>query len=408
VTGSTAPASVIPSHVPAELVRDFDYDAFCHEGDDPFLAATRLHAEPPIIYGTRVFFGEPAWIPTRHAVIQEIFLHPEIFSSRRPPSAVQGLEEVNWRMIPFELDPPEHGKYRRILQPYFAPKSMRAMETMVGEICDSLMAPLLERDGCEFIGDFASKLPNIVFLKIMGLPVDMLGQFLAWEEAILRAPEDAQRAQASQELMVYLMGFCAEQRKDPQTELMKLIIGGKVDGEPLSDIDVLGTVFLLYLGGLDTVYSSLGWIFRHLANDQPLQQRLRDNPEDIPKAVEEFERCYAVTRQTRTVAHDCTFHGIEMREGEIVVLPIYLAGRDPATYENPEVVDIDRQVRYITFGTGPHTCLGIHLAKREIRIALESFLSHFRNIRIPEGETYEYHTGGVFGVDRLPLAWDRD
>jgi len=407
MTGSTASAASIPSHVPPELVWDVDYDSFCREGDDPFLAAARLHDQPPIIYGTRVFFGGPAWIPTSHALIEEIFLHPEIFSSRRPPSAVQGLDDVNWRMIPFELDPPEHGKYRRILQPYFSPKSMREMETMVAEVCDGLMAPLLEQDGCEFIHDFASKLPNIVFLRMVGLPVDMLGQFLAWEEAMLRGADDALRAKASQEAMGYLMGFCAEQRENPKTELMKLILAGTVDGRPLTEIEVLGTVFLLYLGGLDTVYSSLGWIFRHLARDPALQKRLRENPEDIPRAVEEFERCYPVTRQTRTLAHDCSFHGVEMREGEVVVLPIYLAGRDPRAYDNPTTVDIDRKARYITFGTGPHTCLGIHLAKREIRMSLEVFLRNFDNIRIPAGEDYEYHTGSVFGVDRLPLAWDR-
>lgn len=407
MTGSTAAASVVPPHVPHELVWDFDYDSFCHEGDDPFLAASRLLDGPPIIYGTRVFFGGPAWIPTRHAVIEEIFLDPATFSSRRPPSAVQGLDDVEWRMIPFELDPPEHGKYRKILQPYFSPRSMREMEAMVREVCDGLMAPLLERDGCEFIGDFASKLPNIVFLRMMGLPVDMLGQFLAWEEAMLRGADDELRAKASQEAMGYLMGFCAEQRGDPQTELMKIIIAGTVDGRPLTDMEVLGTVFLLYLGGLDTVYSSLGWIFRHLARDQALQRRLRENPDEIPKAVEEFERCYPVTRQTRTVAHDCTFHGVDMRKGEVVVLPIYLAGRDPEAYEKPETVDIDRKPRYITFGTGPHTCLGIHLAKREIRMSLEVFLASFDNIRIPEGESYAFHSGSVFGVDRLPLVWDR-
>jgi len=400
-------ARAIPAHVPPELVWDHDYTAFCREGEDPFQAAARLHDGPEIVYGTNVFFGDPAWIPTRHAVIEEIFLDPQTFSSRRPDSAVQGLDEIEWRMIPFELDPPEHGKYRRILQPYFSPKSVRSMEGMVQETCDMLMAPLLERDGCEFIGDFASRLPNIVFLRIMGLPVDLLDQFLAWEEAILRGADDAARECASQEAMGYLMGFCAEQRENPGTELMRGILAGEVDGRPLTDIEVLGTVFLLYLGGLDTVYSSLGWIFRHLAMDRQLQQRLRDNPEQIRQAVDEFERCYPVTRQTRLVAQDCTFRGVEMRKGDIVVLPIYLAGRDPAAYENPQVVDIDRKPRFITFGTGPHTCLGIHLAKREIRMSLEVFLANFDNIRIPEGETYEFHTGSVFGVDRLPLEWDR-
>jgi cytochrome P450 len=202
------------------------------------------------------------------------------------------------------------------------------------------------------------------------------------------------------------MQFIADQRRDPQTELMRIILAGEVDGKPLSEMDVLGTVFLLYLGGLDTVYSSLGWIFRHLALDQALQQRLRDKPEEIPKAVDEFERTYAVTRMTRTVAKDLTFHGVEMRKGEIVVVPLYIAARDPAVYTNPHTVDIDRKPRYITFGTGPHTCLGVHLAKREIRMSIEAFLSNFRSIRIPDGESYEYHTGSVFGVDRLPLEWN--
>lgn len=407
MASSAAPAAIVPCHVPPKLVRNFDFDAFCHEGDDPYLAASRLLDGPPLIFGTSVFFGQPAWIPTRHALMEEIFLHPELFSSKLPGNSL-GMEGGHeWRMIPFELDPPEHGKYRRILQPYFSPKSVREMEGMVRETCNMLVAPLLDKGGCEFIHDFASKLPNIVFLRIMGLPVDMLDQFLSWEEAMLRSPEDARRAEAAQALMGYLMGFIAEQRTDPQTELMQIILAGRVDGKPLSEMEVLATVFLLYLGGLDTVYSSLGWIFRHLALDQQLQQRLRENPEDFPKAVEEFERCYAVTRMSRTVAKDHTFHGVDMRKGDILVVPIYIAARDPAAYENPHMVDIDRTARKITFGTGPHTCLGVHLAKREIRIVLETFLSNFRNIRIPEGETYEYHTGGVLGVDRLPLAWDR-
>lgn len=407
MTSATAPATVVPSHVPPELVWDHDFDSFCREGDDPYIAASRLLDGPPLIYGTSVFFGQPAWIPTRHALMEEIFLHPELFSSRLPGNSLGMEGGHDFKMIPFELDPPEHGKYRRILQPYFSPKSVRAMEDMVRETCDSLVTPLLDKGGCEFIHDFGAKLPNIVFLKVMGLPVDMLPQFLTWEEALLRSPVDAERAEAAQALMGYLMGFITEQQKNPQTELMQIILSGKVDGRPLTEMEVLATVFLMYLGGLDTVYSSLGWIFRHLATDQELQQRLRDNPEDLPKAVEEFERCFAVTRMSRTVAKDQIFHGVEMRKGDVLVVPIYIAARDPAAYENPNTVDIDRKARKITFGTGPHTCLGVHLAKREIRIALESFLKNFRNIRIPEGESYEYHTGGVLGVDRLPLEWDR-
>jgi cytochrome P450 len=117
-------------------------------------------------------------------------------------------------------------------------------------------------------------------------------------------------------------------------------------------------------------------------------------------------RAFGGATPNRTVAKDFTFHGVPMREGELVLLPTYLASRDPEAYENPDVIDIDRRSRSITFATGAHACLGIHLAKREIRIVIEAFLSRFKNIRIPKGESYAYHTGGVLGVDRLPLEWD--
>lgn len=400
-----AATTAVPAHVPPELVWDHDFDAFCRELGDPFLAAARLLDGPPVIYGTKVFFGKPAWILTRHDVIQEAFLHPELFSSRRNLETAEFMGDA-WRMIPVELDPPEHGKYRLILQPYFAPQSMRAMESMVQETCDALIAGFADKGGCEFIADFASKLPNLVFLGMMGMPADMLDQFLEWEQALIHSPDEQKRLQASQAIMGYFVGFIAEQRQAPRTELMKVILEGKVDGRPLSDMDLLGTCFLLYVGGLDTVYSSLGWIFRQLAQDQALQTRLRSHPQDIVLAVEEFERAFPVARPTRTAARDFDFYGAPIRKGDLVVLPTYIAGRDPAVYESPDLIDIDRKARHITFATGPHTCLGVHLAKREIRIVLESFLSRFDNIRMPVGERFEYHVGGVYGVDRLPLEWD--
>ncbi len=397
----------IPAHVPPHLFRDFDFDAFCDEGDDPFLAAARLIDGPSMIFGTQVTHEGAAWIPTRNVLMEEIFLRPDLFSSAGYRATSDLLKGEELRMIPVGLDAPEHSKFRRLLNPYFTPRSMRGMDAMVQETCDTLMATIADKDGCEFIDDFASRLPNLVFLKMMGLPADMLDDFLAWNKATLHGKTEAERLGGRTATMGYLIKFIAEQRKDPQTELMRIILGGEIDGKPMSELDALGTCYLLYIAGLDTVYSSLGWIFRHLALDQPLQERLRANPQDLPKAVEEFERAFPVARPQRRVAQDCEFHGVALREGDTVVLPTYIAGRDPAAFENPHKIDIDRKTRNITFATGPHICLGIHLAKREILVVLEAFLPRFRNIRMPAGEPYEYHTGGVFGVDRLPLEWDR-
>jgi cytochrome P450 len=145
---------------------------------------------------------------------------------------------------------------------------------------------------------------------------------------------------------------------------------------------------------------------RHLATHPELQAHLRAHPEDMPKAVDEFTRAFSVVGTHRLVARDIVFHGVQMRAGDQMLLPLYLAARDPERHADPHRIDLERQSGRLAFGTGAHTCLGVHLARREIRIALECFLSRFDNIRIAPGERYAYHTGVVFGVDRLPLVWD--
>jgi cytochrome P450 len=167
----------------------------------------------------------------------------------------------------------------------------------------------------------------------------------------------------------------------------------------------MGMFYVLYVGGLDTVYSTIGWIIHHLATHPEVQQRLRDHPELLPQAIEEFCRAFSVVVTHRSVREDFVFHGVPMKKGDEVNLPIMLANRDPAVFADPHTVDIDRKPRHITFGTGTHNCVGLHLAKREMRIVVEEFLKTFDNIRIKPGETPRYHTGRTFGFDYLPLVW---
>ncbi len=185
------------------------------------------------------------------------------------------------------------------------------------------------------------------------------------------------------------------------------MVTGEIDGRPLEHLELMGMFYVLYVGGLDTVYSTLGWTMRHLATHPELQERLRENPDDIPAALEEFFRAFSVVCTHREVAQDYTFHGVPMRKGEEVNLPLMLANRDPGVFADPHVVDVDRKPRHLAFGTGVHTCLGMHLARREVRIVVEQFLKRFRSIRIQPGETYRYHTGRTFGVEYLPLVWDK-
>jgi len=399
----------VPDHVPEELIWDHCLNDFTAELDDPYLAGARLHEGPGIIWATEASLGKPAWVLTQRDLIQEAFIDYEHFSNERDSSSGEVLGPIV-RMIPVEVDPPEHQYYRRLLNPFFTPKRVNSLGPMVQETCDSLISNFEDQGSCEFISEFAVLFPNSIFLSLMGMPQDMLPQFLKWEKTLLRSGDQAKHEEAvgaAKAIFQYLYGFLAEQRDKPQSDFMKGLITGTINDRPLTDEEILGTCFLFYVAGLDTVYSTLGWIMRYLAHDQPLQDRLRNKPEDMPKAIEELTRAFAVAAPHRRVVKDFSFHGVPMRENDVVLLPTYLASRDPLAYENPHVIDIDRSARSVTFATGPHTCLGVHLAKREIRIVLEAFLSRFKNIRIPQGESYEYHTGGVLGVDRLPLEWDR-
>jgi cytochrome P450 len=241
----------------------------------------------------------------------------------------------------------------------------------------------------------------------MGMPRERLADFLAWERSMIRPTSAEDAVSGMKAVIAYLEDFIREQRSHPATDLMRGVLSARyADQRPLTDKEVLGVVFILYIGGLDTVYSTLGWIFWRLARDPALQDRLRREPGIVPQAVEELLRAYSVASSARTVARDFEFHGVRMRKGDHVLLSLPLAGRDPQAYDDPHKVDIERPVRHIAFGTGPHTCIGLRLAKREIRIVLEKLLARFANIRMPAGADIAFHTSNVFGIDRLPLEWD--
>lgn len=396
----------VPDHVPAELVWDRSFDAFTMEGDDPFLSVCRLHDGPGIVWATDATFGRPGWIATRYDLISEVFVDWEHFSAERH-GMIADLVGENVRLNPIEIDPPAHHGYRRILNPFFTPKAVKGLDDSVRKACVELIGKFENKGGCEFVEEFAIPFPSYIFLDLMGMPRDMLEDFIAWEDGLMRAPDPMDRVAAARAVYAYLTEHKERQKIAPANEFLAAMVSGEVEGRPLNHLELMGMFYVLYVGGLDTVYSTIGWTMRHLATHPELQQRLRDDPALLPYAVEEFCRAFSVVCTHRQVAKDFTFHGVRMKAGDEIHLPLSLADRDPAAFPDPHRIDIDRKPRHIAFGTGTHNCLGIHLAKREIRIVLEEFLRRFRNIRIRDGETVRYHTGRTFGIDYLPLVWDR-
>ncbi|MDG2003030.1 MAG: cytochrome P450 [Novosphingobium sp.] len=401
------PDANVPDHVPAENVWDHSFVDFLAELDDPYLAGGRLHDGPGVIWARDASFGMPSWIFTQHSLVMEGFANARKFSSLRGP-LTEAVMNPDWMLLPVESDAPFHQHYRHVLRPFFTPESIAQRHGEIQTLTESLIDAFIERGQCEFISEFASIFPNALVVSIMGLPKEMLQQFLEWEELAIHGSSHAEQLGAGNAIHDYLRDFIEQQQRsgEPASEMMAAILAGQMEDRPLNQDEILGIVYLLFIAGLDTVFSSMGWIVRYLATDHGLQDRLRTNPQDIPAAIEEFTRAFGVSAPSRIVAEDIVFEGVPMKKGEHILLPTYLAGRDPRAFENPHVIDIDRKPRHVTFGIGSHLCIGIHLAKSEMRIMLETLLRRMHNIRLPEGDIIEYHTSNTIGLDRLPLEWD--
>ena len=404
---SSVAASFAPAHVPPELAWDHSLAEFNSELDDPFMAASRLLDGPPVFWARDAAHGRPGWVIARHALLKEAFIDWEHFSSEGGMDLTAMLG-VDWKLNPVNVDPPMHTIYRKVLTPFFTPKAVSHMEEAVRITCDELIAKFEASDGCDFVTDFAIPFPSIIFLRLMGMPLDMVDQFFAWEQNLLRGTTIESRLKAARDILDYLTLHLEQQKRKPATPLMENIMGARIeDGRPLTDGEILGMFYTFYVGGLDTVYATISWSMRYIATHPDFQQFLRDNPDKLNKAVDEMLRLFSVVSTQRRVTRDFNFHGVAMKENDLVIMPIFIACRDPEAYPDPHEAHLDRNETMLAFASGPHLCLGMHLARREIRIALESFLSRFADIHIPQGKAYAYHAGPTFNVDSLPLAWTR-
>ncbi|GIH22162.1 cytochrome P450 [Acrocarpospora phusangensis] len=354
----------------------------------------------------RSTFGSGFWVISRYEKIVEVCQDPETFSS----SAVSVLDpEPAYRWIPEMLDPPEHTVWRRLLGPLFSPAAVAARTEKIRTQCAALVESLAERGSCDFVTDFARVYPTTVFLELMGLPVEDLATFLAWEDAILHAPpaERAGRVQAMGQVIGYFSRVIAERRAEPRDDLISTALGWEIDGEPVPDRDLLDLCLLLFMAGLDTVTAQLSYAFWHLAGADKDRARIAEHPGVITDAIEEMLRAYSIVMPARKLTRDTDFHGCAMKTGDMVLLPLNQANRDPGTFTDPTQVDLDRpHNRHIAFGVGVHRCLGAHLARAEMGIALEEWHKRIPNYRVPEGSVPLEHADLVLGLDTLPLVWD--
>lgn len=353
-------------------------------------------------------FGPGFWTVCNYQGILEIMQNPQAFSN----SVVTALDpEPAIKWIPEMLDGDEHKQWRRQLGPLFSPGAVERLESTVRQRAINIVESIADRGSCDFIADFAARFPTTIFLEMMGLPVEELDEFLSWEHDILHGGgSDEEKLQKQMTAMFAVMGrfstVIAERRAEPRDNIVSRALKYTIDGEPVTDQDLLSFCLLMFMAGLDTVSVTLGWMFLHLARNDADRERVVAEPAIIPTAVEEFVRAYAIVIPARKVMEDIEIQGCPMKAGDMVNIPLAAATRDDAAFADAKTVDITRKTNnHIGFGAGPHRCLGSHLARQELRVAMEEWHKRIPSYRLAPGAQM-LESGSQLGLESLPLVWD--
>jgi cytochrome P450 len=380
---------------------------FSQEGaDDPHVVYQEMHAKCPVSIQPGVFGSSASILLTKYDEVLWALKHPEVFSSK---DVVQIGGE--YPLIPLSVDPPDHAKYRRLFDPEFSPQKMAALEPEFRKFVNETIDGFIGDGEVNFHEAFASPLPSTFFLALTGLPHEDLPQFLQWRDDSNRpagateAEQTRIRTEAGDAIQKYFEEKLEDKRRNPDDRLFSRMVNGEVDGRPLTHAELLGACHLLLLAGLDTVTATLDCMIVYLAQHPDRRDALVANPELVSPAVEDLLRHQTPVQMVpRLIAQEFTAGGCTVKAGDTATLMIGAANVDVDQFDSATEVLFDREAnRHLAFGGGAHRCLGSHLARLELRVAIEEF-----HRRIPDYElmTDDVHFSlGIRQADNLPLRF---
>jgi cytochrome P450 len=408
-----------PAHVPRDRVVDLSWamGGVPNNLVDPYLPFEWLNGQeiPRLLYAAPARGGLASdaegmskgnWAVSHYEDIDRVYTDNECFSNAGT-GEFQRLIGETFRSIPLAIDPPEHTKYRKFLMPFFSPLRIgRDLESRIREVVIEMIEAIAAKGEVDMAWDFGRVFPVRIFMGLMGFPKDNFDDFLEWEWNILHSGSLEKMQWAMRSVLAFLRGFMAEKEASPDDSLTSSIVNGRIEGQPLTADEKIGIIWFLWLGGLDTVAATISQMYRRMALQPSIQEQLRAHPELIAGAVEEFLRTQPILSSRRIAKKDFAWHGVEIKAGEAVTC-INVAGNfDASRFPNPRVFDPKRVVnRHFTFVAGVHSCLGAHLARRELRVLLEEWFKRVPGFRVRPGADASVYPG-LLSIRNLLLVWD--
>lgn len=393
-----------PANVPADRVIDFDLYDFPVEGLEYQGSMREIFRSKPgdMLWSPR---NGGHWIAKTNELVATVLADNDHFSSRRIMVSSEDTDRPP--LVPLQLDPPAHAPYRALLQAALSPKAVGKLGERARELSIELIEGFKADGHCEFIGQFAQHLPIAIFMEIVGLPAEDRPYLTEVAETAMRGETEAVRNEAAGKLMFYGMGKVAERRANPGSDLISTIAQAEVGGKPIDDFSLTGMILLLLLGGLDTVASTLGFYAQFLATHPEHRRQLVEHPELIPNANEELLRRFPIAILAREVRADVELAGVQLKAGDMVLVPTPMDGLDEHKFAEPLDVDFNREKpgANSTFGGGVHRCVGSMLARTELRIFLEEWLKRIPDFAIKPGTHPKVSARSVATITSLELVW---
>jgi cytochrome P450 len=396
----------LPAHVPAALRRDFDIFQLPGAEADPHRALLAVQRDAPEIFWTPRNGGH--WVAIRADAIEAILLDHERFSSEciLVPKKPQDAQ----RELPIECDPPRHTAIRRPLTAALSPAAIDARDNAIRELARELIDGFADRGECEFVSEFAQVFPVCIFLDLVELPRRDRHLLVPIAKKVIGGRTPAIRLQGIAELAAYILPIIKARREQPGNDLLSPLVNLAETTGKISESDALAYANTVLFAGLDTVAAMLSLVTRFLAlhpsHRRELTARLGDE-HFMRKAIQELLRRHGIVAIGRVIRDDMTYRGVRLRRGESVILLTAMVGFDENKSPGATEVDFARPGAHshAAFGRGIHSCPGHALARKELKVFLEEWLSRIPDFALAPGSTPLFSTGFVTSLAELRLVW---